>query len=851
MKKTLLTTAALALLTTGVIAQSNGKKAVLKKQVGAQIGANISAAATREGIHAPAQNRCGTAVPDANWDEAFNKAVEQWKVDHIDPISGRITSLTNYTVAVIMHVIHGGQAVGTYPNLSYAQLKSQVDVLNADYAGIGNATSTYTALTMGGHGPFYDYATTNSLPAPDNTNAGILPQNTGIHFCMATKDPSGATLAEPGVERINYTSTLVGPNQTHVFPITHYTTSTYPSGNPAYASYNTSTIFPGFIDNVIKPNTIWPIGDYLNVWVTDEPSAAGLLGYATFPAGTGLTGLSAPYGSTTTDGFWTVAYGCGNTATGAGWTSPVAVTKSTGSPANTEYNMGRTCSHEIGHYFGLRHTWGDANCGTDYCNDTPPEQTSTFYGVGTGNSTMIYPYLTGTCSATGSYNSDGPDGIMYENFMDYSDDKFMCMFTADQVARIQTTMANGTYRKNLSSFAVTECSATTSTVAPTAAFTYPSSICANQASAFTDASTGAPTSWSWSVTPTATITTSTTENPTITFPTAGNYTVTLAATNTVGTNSISHVVAVTSCTLSGCDTLSNFSNTDTLTVYHIGRPVADSGYISGNNKYGDLAKASYYDATNLAGTQIKSVICLFYKNGTMGTHGTGTVTVNIFGGNNTAGPSGAAIGTATASLAAIVASTATTNVKYCGDPNLGFSTAIIVPYTFTFPTAISTPSGGFFASLNTNVPAGDTLVVFQNIGDDPATNNTAWELNAPSPGAWAPVSSDWGFTGSSFAILPVVCPILSGIAHNELGNAINLFPNPNNGQFNFAVNLAEATNLNFTVVNMLGQVVYTKSENNITNAVLSCDLSHLAKGVYYANITDGKNNKTVKKIIIE
>jgi len=49
----------------------------------------------------------------------------------------------------------------------------------------------------------------------------------------------------------------------------------------------------------------------------------------------------------------------------------------------------------------------------------------------------------------------------------------------------------------------------------------------------------------------------------------------------------------------------------------------------------------------------------------------------------------------------------------------------------------------------------------------------------------------------------------------------------------------------------LGQVVYTKSENNITNSVLSCDLSHLAKGVYYANITDGKNNKTVKKIIIE
>jgi hypothetical protein len=78
-----------------------------------------------------------------------------------------------------------------------------------------------------------------------------------------------------------------------------------------------------------------------------------------------------------------------------------------------------------------------------------------------------------------------------------------------------------------------------------------------------------------------------------------------------------------------------------------------------------------------------------------------------------------------------------------------------------------------------------------------------------------------------------------------------LFPNPNNGQFNFAVSLTETTNLNFTVVNTLGQVVYTKTENNVMNAVLSCDLSHLAKGVYYTTITDSNNNRTMKKIIIE
>lgn len=836
MKKLILTTAAFALLSAGVMAQQ-------KINPGTPVNLNLNEPA------APVvkSRGCGTGVPSAEWDKEFNKAVEQWKAEHVDPKTGRITSINHYTVAVIMHVIHGGQAVGTYPNLSYAQLKSQVDVLNADYAGIGNATSTYTALTSGGHGPFYDYAQTNSLPSPDNTTAGILPQNTGITFCMATKDPSGATLAEAGVERINYTSTLVGPNQTHVYPITHYTTSTYPSGNPASTTYSTSTNFPGFIDNVIKPNTIWPVSKYLNIWVTDEESTTsgggpGLLGYATFPGGTGLSGLSAPYGSATTDGFWTVAYGCGNTATGAGWTSPAAVTKSTGSPTNTEYNMGRTCSHEIGHYFGLRHTWGDATCGTDYCNDTPPEQTSTFYGAGTGNTTMIYPYLTGTCSATGSYNSDGPDGIMYQNFMDYSDDKFMCLFTNDQVARIQTTMANGTNRNTLNAAASTECATSTSTVAPTAAFTYPASICANQAASFIDASTGGPTSWAWSVNPSTgvVITTSTSQNPTINFPAGGTYTVTLAATNTVGTNSTSHAITVTSCTTSTCDTVSNIGATDTLTLYK-----ATTGYFAGKNNYGFTGLAEAYAQTQFpTGMQVKGGIIIFYrKSATIGTHGTGAVTLSMVNGTT---PGATAAATKTFSLTSVASTAAVTHVDYSGNPGLAYSTAILVPYVATFATPV-TLNSDFFLSLSVPTATADTIAVFSGRVNH-NTANTAW-VNYQS--SWGDLNTLAG-ANYSFAMIPIACPATTtGIENNVLGSNINLFPNPNSGQFNFAVSLSEATNLNFTVVNTLGQVVYTKTENNVSNAVLSCDLSHLAKGIYYANIVDSNNNKTVKKIIIE
>jgi len=78
-----------------------------------------------------------------------------------------------------------------------------------------------------------------------------------------------------------------------------------------------------------------------------------------------------------------------------------------------------------------------------------------------------------------------------------------------------------------------------------------------------------------------------------------------------------------------------------------------------------------------------------------------------------------------------------------------------------------------------------------------------------------------------------------------------LFPNPTSGHINFAVALNQATNLNFTVLNTLGQTVFVKTETNFTNGVLTYDLSSLAKGVYTVQITDSENNRTVKKIIIE
>lgn len=136
----------------------------------------------------------------------------------------------------------------------------------------------------------------------------------------------------------------------------------------------------------------------LNIWVVGAMTG-GVIGYAQFPGG-----------SSATDGV-VIAYDCfGNTGT-----------------ATSPFNLGRTATHEIGHYLNLRHIWGDATCGTDYVDDTPAHNAAN-YGCPT------YPHYS-TCSGT--------PVEMTMNYMDYSDDACMYMFTAGQKSRMLATFVSG------------------------------------------------------------------------------------------------------------------------------------------------------------------------------------------------------------------------------------------------------------------------------------------------------------------------------------------------------------------------------------------------------------------------
>lgn len=179
--------------------------------------------------------------------------------------------------------------------------------------------------------------------------------------------------------------------------------------NMGQASWTTSTA-----DGTLKPQTIWDPTRYFNVWsVNFGGSSASLLGYAQFPSTSGLQGLNANGGAANTDGV-VVRY------------NAVGRVGNVASP----YNKGRTLTHEIGHCFGLRHIWGDQSCGTDYCDDTPTSQTSN-YGC---------PNNLNTC---------GGAVDMVQNYMDYTDDACMNIFTNDQKARMMAVFQYSPRRNTL------------------------------------------------------------------------------------------------------------------------------------------------------------------------------------------------------------------------------------------------------------------------------------------------------------------------------------------------------------------------------------------------------------------
>ncbi len=247
-----------------------------------------------------------------------------------NPQAYRLLANGTIEIPVVFNVLYKTTA----QNVSLAQLQSQIDVLNEDFAGTNadhNLTSTYNAVKAG---------------------------SIGVTFVL---------------DQVNRRST----------------TKTSWSTNDAMKK-SAQGIAP------TSPTT------KLNIWVCNM--GGGILGYAQFPGG-----------ASATDGVVLDDNATGRTGTAA-----------------APFHKGRTATHEVGHWMNLRHIWGDATCGNDQVGDTPTHNTAN-YG----------------CPAAGHLSTcSGTPVEMTMNYMDYSDDACMYMFSNGQRSRMLAVFAVGGARNS-------------------------------------------------------------------------------------------------------------------------------------------------------------------------------------------------------------------------------------------------------------------------------------------------------------------------------------------------------------------------------------------------------------------
>ncbi len=210
-----------------------------------------------------------------------------------------------------------------------------------------------------------------------NAESGSIPAafqsvaaDANIEFCLAKRQPNG--LPTSGIERLASSNTSWQAND------------------------NMKRAQAGGLD-------AWDASRYLNIWVC--ALGGGALGYGTFPgAPLSIDGVVIDYRY----------FGTYNT--------------------RAPFHLGRTATHEVGHWLNLFHIWGDANCGDDHCDDTP-----THHGANYGCPT--YPYIQTNCN--------GSNTEMTMNFMDYTNDACMYMFTNGQKARMLSLFAVGGARRGI------------------------------------------------------------------------------------------------------------------------------------------------------------------------------------------------------------------------------------------------------------------------------------------------------------------------------------------------------------------------------------------------------------------
>ena len=335
-----------------------------------------------------------------------------------------------------------------------------------------------------------------------------------------------------------------------------------PDGNCTQGVTRTYSNLTNGARNNVKELIQWDPTRYMNVWVVKTIESFSddgniVLGFAQFP-----TDLNS---DPETDGIVLRHSYCG-------------------SIESASSNYGRTLTHEAGHWLNLVHIWGDQDCGDDNVDDTPTGQEPN-YGVCTNN----FPYHVGVCSESNGQTITQSYGEMFMNYMDYSDDFCMNMFSLGQGSRMRSAISQ--YRNLLTSesnliatgtnddHVMVECEPITEFEADFAFGCKGDGI--EFESKTYNTSLSSITGYEWAFeggSPSS----STNENPSVTYMQPGTYDVTLTVTNSAGSNTLTKSNYITISSLNAEMTGPYFQNFESEAFPTFENSPAASWTISGN-----------------------------------------------------------------------------------------------------------------------------------------------------------------------------------------------------------------------------------------------------------------------------
>ena len=511
-----------------------------------------------------------------------------------------------------------------------------------------------------------DYQLLNSDASMVRGGLGFTPADCDINFCLATQDENGVPLGEIGVVRVA-------------------TTEDYYNHSNGEENKMKSSITGG--------SDIWDRNKYLNIWICDITNGLnyGTAGYAYRPTSTLLPSASI-------DGIV------------------------------IDFNLGfgsNVLTHEVGHYLGLDHTWGGSgSCGNDDgFTDTP-------------NTIGPADQQAGFNCGQASFQTCGSTEVQYENYMDYATG-CTYMFTQEQ-ANYMVSILQGIRGSLLLS---PGCDPTNTP--PNSAFnSFPAGpspviIPQNASINFYDASTNVPTGWAWTISGTQGVdwawiggSTAASQDPVAEFYTVGTYDVTLAASNSFGTDAtpaieLMYVQVAPAAVGIGCDTLRNWDVNGN--AGSIGWSAPSEGHVNGHALIGtDNAFEWAQPFTSPTTTDIKAIeFAPVIVN-----DGGGEVIWKIYA--DAAGQPGAVLGADSVNLADVAAGA--WNQIDVNPPVTGIAGNFWVGYEITYTNPL------------------DTFVLFSQIAATPAANTDWWNNGT----AWEDIATTTGNAAGTHSLVDVL-----------------------------------------------------------------------------------------------